>query len=231
MAKGDHSDLFMIFVDSSGVPVPGESTAELTSSDLVSQGLLKGFTPGCVFEIDRFTLSAEADDQDETEIRQSIAKENARPAAAVKGAAKPRPVMTPAEISKEVADRLKKQSGPPVKEISFSRSVDSSSGPLLRNIAVGKGYQSAALIKRKATGGMTADEAEVAGDVYLRIDFDYVLVTEVEWEDDDEEVKEDCKFICRKISIQYRPQLPNGRLGAIIPGGWEWTPPDQQKPS
>jgi type VI protein secretion system component Hcp len=226
MAKGDHTDLFMIFVDSSGVPVPGESTTELTSSDRISQDLLSGFTSGCVFEIDRFTLSAEADNLDETDIRQSIAKDNARPGVVAKGAVNPPPVMTPAQISKEIADRLKKQSGPPVKEISFSRSVDTSSGPLLRNIAVGKGYQSAALIKRKAGGGTLRDQkTEVAGDVYLRIDFDYVLVTQVEWQDDDAEVKEDCKFICRKITIKYRPQLPNGRMGAIISGVWEWTPP------
>jgi hypothetical protein len=63
--------------------------------------------------------------------------------------------------------------------------------------------------------------------VHLRIDFDTVLVTKVDWSDDNEEVKEDCTFICRKIFIQYRPQLPNGKLGAVVSGTWEWKPPSQ----
>ena len=72
--------------------------------------------------------------------------------------------------------------------------------------------------------GKTEKQKLVAADVYLRIDFDLVLVTKVDWSDDDAEVGEDTSFICRKITIKYRPQLPDGTLGAIKSGGWEWQP-------
>jgi type VI protein secretion system component Hcp len=223
MAKGDHSDLFMIIRGADGNLIDGESQAELTSDDPISQTLLDGLDPKKVFELDSFTLSAEADDQSESEIRAELTKQNQH-SGPVKPGTKSTPPMSQRQIEQAVADRLKAQKGPPVRAISFSRAVDRSSAFFLSNIAIGKGYKSASLIKRKATGGMTPEQTAVVGDVYLRIDFDYVLITEVSWQDDDDEVKEDCKFICRKISIQYRPQLPDGTLGAIIPGGWEWTP-------
>jgi type VI protein secretion system component Hcp len=229
MAKGDHSDLFMIFKDASNAPIPGQSMSVLSSSDPVSQILLDGFKPGYMFEIDKFTLSAECDDESPEDIKKQIVRDQTKSKSALKGAKSTRQ-LTDTEINRQVADRVNKQKGPPVKEISFTRSVDASSASFLQNIAIGKGYRSASLIKRKATGGQAAakdDKEALAGDVYLRIDFDYVLITEVEWDDDDDEVTEDCKFICRKISIQYRPQLPDGTLGAVIPGVWEWKPPTQ----
>jgi type VI protein secretion system component Hcp len=227
MAKGDHTDLFMIFKDSTGTRIPGESTADMTVTDDVSRELMKGFDRGYIFEITSFTLSADADDQTKDEIRHSIEKQAAKPAKGpTRPGTKPTPAMTLPQITKEVDDRYNKQNGPPVKEINFTRTVDSSSGAFLRNIVAGMGYQSAALIKRKATGGRTPTQHSVVGEVYLRVDFDTVLVTEVDWDNDDDEVKEDCKFICRKISIKYRPQLPDGSLGAVIPGEWEWKPPE-----
>jgi len=50
-------------------------------------------------------------------------------------------------------------------------------------------------------------------------------VTDVEWDDDDTEVSESITFICRTIDIQYRPQLPSGKLGAIKNGKWAWQKP------
>jgi type VI protein secretion system component Hcp len=227
MAKGDHTDLFMIFKDDRGRPIEGQSTSELTSSDQISKGLLKGFTAKHIFEIDSFSLSANSDEKDEAEIRKDIEKQNAKPAKPAPGA-KPTATtpMSVKEINDEVKKRLAQQKGPPVREVTFKRSVDSSSGPFLSNLIIGQGYESASLVKRKATGGKTAAQADMAGDVYLRIDFGLVLVTDIEWDNDDEEVTENITFICRTINIQYRPQLPNGTLGAIKNGTWTWqTPP------
>jgi type VI protein secretion system component Hcp len=226
MAKGDHSDLYMTFVDSTGARIPGESRGNLTSSDTTSKTLLSGFDPGFVFEIESFSFSAQADDTDPNEMRGAIEKENTQPGKPVKGAP-PTPRMTPAQMAQEVKSRLDKQTGPPVREITFTRSVDTPSGYFMGNIVAGKGYKKATLIKRKSAGSRTSDGGMAAGDVHLRIDFDMVLMTKVDWSDDNEEVKETCTFICRKISIQYRPQLPNGKLGAVVSGGWEWKPPSQ----
>jgi type VI protein secretion system component Hcp len=226
MAKGDHTDLYMTFMDSGGTRIRGESRADLTSNDSISQKLLDGFTPDYTFEIERFSFSAQADDTDATEIRSAIEKENRQPGKPVKGAP-PTPTMTPAQIAQEVKSRLDRQNGPPVREINFSRTIDTASKDFLGHIAVGKGFKRATLIKRKSAGSRAADGSMAAGDVHLRIDFDTVLVTKVDWSDDNEEVKEDCTFICRKISIQYRPQVPNGKLGAVVPGSWEWKPQSQ----
>jgi len=226
MAKGDHTDLYMIFVDSAGKPVSGESRADLTSTDPTSKALRKGFDHNCVFEIERFTLSAEAPEPDEDEIRSSIMKQNQQTGKQAKGAPPPVVLLQP-QVDQEVQNRLKTAKGPPVREINFTRTADSSSGAFMKTIAAGKGYQSATLIKRKSADIHTAAGKAAAGDVYLRIDFYTVLVTKVDWSDDNEEVKEDCSFICKKIFIQYRPQLPNGKLGAVVSGTWEWKQPSK----
>jgi len=46
MAKGDHTDLYMIFKDDMGRLIQGESTAELGSSDQSRKNLLKDFNSG-----------------------------------------------------------------------------------------------------------------------------------------------------------------------------------------
>jgi type VI protein secretion system component Hcp len=226
MAKsGDHSDLFMVFLDDRGKPLHGLSSTDMNSSDQISKQLLDGFTPGKVFEIDSFSMSAQSDDKSPAEIRSDIVKQNAKAAKTppAKGQ-KPTPVMAPGDLTNEVNKQVAAQKGPPVKEITFKRSVDTSSQDFLTNVSIGKGYQRATKTTPKATGGKNDQQKEIAADVYLRIDFDLVLVTKVDWSDDDEEVTEDISFICRKITITYRPQLPDGTLGATLQGLWEWDP-------
>ena len=43
------------------------------------------------------------------------------------------------------------------------------------------------------------------------------------------EVEETCEFVCRSVTISYRPQLPDGSLGGIVPG-FDMVPNDQQLP-
>src|ERR1051326_354822 len=78
MAKGDHSDLYMIFKPKGGDWIAGESRAELSSKDEVSKGLLKDFKKGCVFEIERFSLGAQADELSDEEIKAEIQKDMQR---------------------------------------------------------------------------------------------------------------------------------------------------------
>ena len=70
------------------------------------------------------------------------------------------------------------------------------------------------MIKRKAAA------SNVSGHAFLRIDFTDVLVIGVDWDSGDV-VKEKCKFICRGVKVQYKPQTSDGSLGAAVPGTWK----------
>ena len=257
MANGDHSDLFMTFYDADNRHIPGESPADLkgrnqTESKILApppiapypQGVVNDFEAGFVIEIDKFSMSAMCDVKSDTEILHDIVKENkkaaanpanpanpARPAgpAGPANAAAPRTApaqthagpMSPKELADELKKRKEGQKGPRVQGINFTRSIDKASGAFMSGLAAGMGYQRAALIKRKAAGGAAA------GEIYLRIDFNQVLITSVDWTDG-EEVEEDVKFICQDIVIQYRPQDRAG-LGAPISGHWSvFEQPDPQ---
>ena len=76
-------------------------------------------------------------------------------------------------------------------------------------------FSSATLIKRKAAS------TSVSGHAFLRIDFTDVLVIDVDWDSGDV-VKEKCKFICREVMVQYKPQKSDGSLGAPVPGTWKY---------
>jgi hypothetical protein len=84
-------------------------------------------------------------------------------------------------------------------------------------------FQRISLIKRRATGG------PAAGEVFLRLDFLEALLTDVQWNNNDE-VEETCEFICRHVCINYRPQLPDGSLGASVQGYWSMVPNETTAP-
>jgi type VI protein secretion system component Hcp len=111
--------------------------------------------------------------------------------------------------------------GVQVQPMSFKRSIDRASISLLQYCINCTTFDSVTLVKRKATGG------PAAGEPYLRMDFTGgVLIIEASWSND-EPVTEDCKFISRAISVQYRPQLPDGTLGIIRHGSWSMRPWDE----
>ena len=96
----------------------------------------------------------------------------------------------------------------------FSRQMDQASPLLFEMCCNSQSFTSATLIKRKAAG------TDVSGRAFLRIDFKDVLVIGVDWDSGDV-VKEKCKFICRGVQVQYKPQTPDGMLGAAVPGNWK----------
>jgi type VI protein secretion system component Hcp len=208
---GDSSDLIMKFV-LNGSPIAAESTTDVLSSQRSPNPLLNGFKPGHMFEVDEFSFSAGTHDDPSG---------NGQPKEKRKGKAST--VAANAMPGGYQAWRAGKAFKYPVdlQAIKFSRAIDAASSMLIQNCIDCTSYDSATIIKRKATGGIAT------GEVFLRLDFVGVLVTKISWENDDE-VKESCEFITRSVTISYRPQLPNGTLGAIVSGFWSMVPGERQ---
>lgn len=209
--KGDSSDLIMKFV-LNGSPIAAESTTDVLSSQRSPNPLLKGFKQGYMLEVDEFSFSAGTLDD---------ASANGQPKD--KGKGKVSTVAASAMPGGYQAWRAGKAHKYPVdlQAIKFSRAIDAASSMLIQNCIDCTSYDSATIIKRKATGGIAT------GEVFLRLDFVGVLVTKISWENDDE-VKESCEFITRSVTISYRPQLPDGTLGAIVSGFWSMVPGERQ---
>jgi type VI protein secretion system component Hcp len=219
MAQGDASDLVMKFV-AAGNAIPGECQTQLIASDGWGKQLIAGFEPKFMFEVDRFTFATGiADDTagDATTPDKTAAQpgdKNAKAAKASPWTAKPGGFH---------AWRAGKAYKYPVEmqPVSFTRSIDRSSTTLIQSCINCEPFDSAALIKRKAAGGVAA------GEVFLRLDFLGVLVVGVDWSDD-AQVQETCHFICRAVTISYRPQLPDGSLGFPKVKFWSMVADERQ---
>ena len=210
MPQGDSSDLIMKIERSKGVWIPAESTTRLDSLEGSSNPLLAGFKKNYMFEIDRFSFRAGTSGDESG--GQNAAKNQPKP---LKGAKTPPTLAAVAAKGEYQAWRAGKSLQYPVdlQPSSFTRPIDSASTIMMQDCIDCFSYERASLIKRKAAGGAAA------GEVFLRIDFIGVLVINIDWSDDDE-VSETCHFISRSITISYRPQLPDGTLGAVVPGFW-----------
>lgn len=234
MADKDVSDLIMKFVLQGGTAVSGETQSEVT---LNRGDMTKGFVPGKMFEVDSFKLKTKLDDQDEDSQKdreaqerraKDIQKQNEMMRKVWQRNKDPKdttsqPNQIPIPSSSSVGSFGKWRSGQQVKypadidRVSFSRALDKASSILLQNCIRRVVYKSASLIKRKAAGG------PASGEVFLRFDFDTVLIVRCDW-DDDMPVTEKCDFIFRAVTIHYLPQLANGKLGAPIQAFWTMSP-------
>jgi type VI protein secretion system component Hcp len=213
MAQGDSSDLLMKFV-LDGNPIPAGSTAQLDPTGRSTNPLLKGFRERHILQIEQFTFKAGTTDDDDS---------GGGKADDAKKGKKGKTLSALATRGDHQSWRSGKAHKYPVdlQPVSFTRSIDASSSILIQNCIDCISYDSATLIKRKAAGGVAA------GEVFLRLDFNGVLVINVDWSNDDE-VEETCHFICRSVTISYRPQLPDGSLGAIVSGFWSMVPGEKQ---
>jgi len=99
--------------------------------------------------------------------------------------------------------------------VEFTRLMDSMSTLLFQALVGCETLESISVVKRKATGSANS------GDCYLRLDFNKVLVTNLDWKDSEHVILETCTFIYRKLTIRYRPQRPDGTLDAAIQSEWE----------
>lgn len=101
-----------------------------------------------------------------------------------------------------------------IQPVGFSRLVDMASMTLFTALIASQTLDSVTIVKRKAAGTRNG------GEIYLRLDFNKVLLTELKWKEDEEFIVETGSFIYRELDIQYRPQKADGLLGAVIPSSW-----------
>ena len=224
MAEQIVSDLVMKFVGDDGVPINGETTTEL---NLRKAPMSTGFIKGKMFEIQSFTFKTGigGEDQDEAgkkqqdhseQLTKSVqamleqAQQHGIPFSGIKT-----PKMPKSVSYRDFRENRNSSTKYPVdmKPMEFTRNIDLSSPIMLDYCIKRRIFRSASLIKRKAAG------SAASGEVFLRFDFKTVLIKSIDWTND-EPIKESCEFVCRAVTINYLPQLPNGELGAPISAFW-----------
>jgi type VI protein secretion system component Hcp len=207
--KGDSTDLMMKFVrENAGLAIPAECRTEFDPKGDPYNNLLDGFEKKSMFEVDRFTFAAGIEEGSVAAAAKQNKSKDKKPGAGGAGRS------TMGEFQAWRSGTLGNKKYPvDIQPITFTRQIDQASTTLLQACIDREVFKSATLIKRRGAGGATT------GKVYLRIDFLDVLIIDIEWSDDDQ-VTETCKFICRSVNVQYRPQLPDGSLGASVPGSW-----------
>jgi type VI protein secretion system component Hcp len=211
MAKEDSTDIFMIFKEEKkGSPLPGGSTTELKIKGSPRNDLLKGFEPLSMFEISKFDFGVGVAQQAVEEFEYPGLKAALAAVPGVKPPArKPR--------AKSVPGQTLDESPVTIQPVSFTRRMDRASSVLLHHTIKRTYFEHVALVKRKAAGGAAAGEA------YLRLDFEGVILIEANWSDDDP-IEETYAFQARAITMRYKPQLPDGKLGAAKVGFWSMVP-------
>jgi type VI protein secretion system component Hcp len=198
-------DLLMKFVAQGGEALNAECQTTVDPKD----DLLHDFKTGKFFEIDEFNFGAGLEDHDS-------AAEKPSDKLGGKYGEKLKPGLGAHASRARFTNWLSgEQKVYPVdlEPFTFSRQMDQASPLLFKMCCNSISFASATLIKRKAAS------TDVSGRAFLRIDFKDVLVIGVDWDSGDV-VKEKCKFICRGVKVQYKPQMPDGTLGAAVPGEW-----------
>ncbi len=102
--------------------------------------------------------------------------------------------------------------------VEFSRVMDTMSPALFQSLVDCDTLAQVSVAKRKSAGSKNS------GEIYLRLDFERVLLTNLDWKDSEHLIMETGTFIYRKITIRYRPQRSDGSLGPVIQSGWEMKP-------
>lgn len=199
----DTTDLLMM-LKLKGRAVEAECQTTIDAADLREDKLLEGFEAGRFFEVTDFSFKVGiADDAKELESGATTGKKKEQKS-------------TFARFRSADAQRLRVGGfGYPVdvKPIKFKRSMDQTSLVLFRNCCDRVRFDSATLVKRRPSG------SRYSGEVYLRLDFTDVLIIGLDWEDE-HAMEESCRFVYRKVEFRYRPQRPDGSLGAPVPGSW-----------
>lgn len=224
MAEDIVSDLIMRFVDSKGQPVAGEAGTEL---NLRPCAMTSGFNANEMFQVESFTFKTGLGGEDDDELAAKMksmhedhskqVNKNLHQLAKAAGIEIPGLKASSVGFKKFRAGDDSTLYPVDMKPVEFTRAIDKSSPTLLQNCIKRKVFKGASLIKRKAAGG------PAAGEVFLRFDFQDVLIKSIEW-DNEEPIKETCEFVCRAVTIHYLPQLPDGTLGAAKQAFWSASP-------
>ncbi len=120
--------------------------------------------------------------------------------------------LTAPSPNKQAAGQSK--AGVQLGDVTITRLIDKASMRLMQACINAEGFDSAAIIKRRATGGSLE-----SGEAYMRIDFTGVLITKIDWTDQ-HIVQEKCTFITRQVQVRYRPQSASGILGPVSSASW-----------
>jgi type VI protein secretion system component Hcp len=196
-------DLLMKFVKG-GDAIKAECQANLDPTDR----FLEDFKPGRFFEIDEFNFGVGLEDDDAAlSGKHHETRGDDRSDKKSRGRTR---------FDQWLSGERTKAYPVDLEPFSFSRQMDQASPLLFEMCCNSQSFTSATLVKRKAAS------TDVSGQGFLRIDFTDVLVIGVDWDSGDV-VKEKCKFICRGVKVQYKPQSASGTLSAAVPGEWNRT--------
>jgi type VI protein secretion system component Hcp len=228
MAEENATDIFIKFV-LNGSPLDGESSTDLGKPS-GRNDLLTGFKAGSMFELQSFSFSVGIEDDDEeTKTRkknEKAAKRGDPPPKVKKGTGNTMEVQLPRPLGGFPGWRRGGRDKPypaEVQPVTLVRAIDKASTSLMTHCVKCTSFDYIALVKRKPAGGAAA------GQGFLRMDFVGSLITEVAWTNEDP-IKETCRFISRAITVRYKPQLPDGTLGAPRVGFWSMLPWETEAP-
>ena len=206
MATGS-TDCLMMF-EKSGNAIPAEGQSEIDTKD----ALMKGFVKGRFFHVEDFDFGISVVDTDSPakDTRKDDGektKKTGRFSKWIQG------------LSVSVGQGSSGSLYPiEMEPFSFSRQIDIASPVLFYNCFQTKPFNSAVLVRRRMSG-LVPGSSNLTSIPFLRIDFGSVLLISVDW-DGSEQIKEKCKFVCRSVKVQYRPQRPDGSPGDTIGGDW-----------
>jgi type VI protein secretion system component Hcp len=223
MADKDAVDILMTFIQTSGSGVDAESSSIWDDTDTDMMG---DFQTGCAFEVEDFKFSADLRDSEGKDGRGSGSSGRGGGTNALHNL----PGRNNNANNTQKEDSTKRSSSfagylqtgnsrqypADVKEITVTKQMESSSVTLLQNCLNAVPFKKAVLVKRKFTGNQQFHEA------FLKLEFTEPLITGVDWDQGDV-VKETLKFICRGITVVYRPQSDDGTLDPVG-NQMTWTP-------
>lgn len=222
MADKESNDVLMTFIDNNGRGVAAECTSVWDHDDT---DMMKDFQDGKFFEVDDFDFGVSLGDSEsggsEGGGSSSTGNDNSlhAPPGQNGAPAAQNTEKKKAGSSKRFAKYIEGgdiEFKPEVKEITITKQMDISSVRFLQSCLTYGKFQKAVLVKRKFTGGFDFHEA------FLRLEFKEPLITGIDWDEGDI-VKEKIKFICRGITVAYRPQNKDGTLGDARSASWTPT--------
>jgi type VI protein secretion system component Hcp len=221
------TDLLMFFQPETGGLIPGESRAVVNLDD---QEMVEGFAPGFYFNIEDFNTSLQVEDTEESKTADPTGK------AATGGQRGPKRAgageflrwrsATDAELKALLNTNPRPGYKSNIQDYTFTRQLDLASPIFFEACLNSRYFTRAVLIKRRGIGepgggGQWMQEA------VLRLEFAYVLITALDWDDGDL-VSEKCTFSFRKVTMKYRTLGLDGTLGKVQSANW--AQPDASGP-
>ena len=215
MADQHKSDIVMRFVQMDGKPVYAECALDVNPSDR----FMTDFHPATYdnysdfFEVSKFSSGFEVKDEDQSKSRLGSdnttgRSSNKKSVGLVQGEFASWRSATDTQAA-EVIYPLECQT------FRLDRLIDAASPIFFEHCCKSISFKAATLVKRVATGGANLPVG------FLKIDFQSVLITSLNWDDGDMTM-EKCEFICRDFKLQYRQQKADGTLSARAEASWNY---------